>query len=35
MYFAGCNFQPFNRKELKAYDPVGYAMIEKMWGRKK
>lgn len=32
MYFAGCNYQPFNRSELKAYDPVGYAMIEKMWG---
>jgi hypothetical protein len=32
MYFVGCNYQPFNRKELKAYDPVGYAMIEKMWG---
>jgi len=35
MYFVGCNYQPFNRKELKAYDPVGYAMIEKMWGLKK
>jgi hypothetical protein len=31
MYFVGCNYQPFNRKELKEYDPVGYAMIEKMW----
>ncbi len=35
VYFVGCNYQPFNRKELKAYDPVGYAMIEKMWGLKK
>jgi hypothetical protein len=31
MYFVGCNYQPFNRKELKEYDPTGYAMIEKMW----
>jgi hypothetical protein len=32
MYFVGCNYHPFNRAELKAYDPAGYAMIEKMWG---
>ncbi len=32
MYFVGCNYQPFNRKELQTYDAVGYAMIEKMWG---
>ncbi|MGH7171459.1 MAG: hypothetical protein ACRELG_14380 [Gemmataceae bacterium] len=31
MYFVGCNYQPFNRKQLQAYDPVGYAMIQKMW----
>lgn len=31
MYFVGCQYQPFNRRELKTYDPVGYAMIEKMW----
>lgn len=31
MYFVGCNYQPFSRKGLKEYDPVGYAMIEKMW----
>jgi len=30
MYFVGCDYQPFNRKELKSYDPVGYAIIEKM-----
>lgn len=35
MYFVGCNYQPFDRKELKDYDPVGYAMIEKMWDLKK
>jgi hypothetical protein len=34
-YFTGCNYQPFDRKELKAYDPVGYAMVEKMWGLSK
>jgi hypothetical protein len=33
-YFVGCNYQPFTRAELKAYDPVGYAMIEKLWGVK-
>lgn len=32
MYFVGCNYQPFNRAELKTYDPAGYDMIEKMWG---
>jgi hypothetical protein len=35
MYFVGCNYQPFNREELKSYDPVGYEMIEKMWDIKK
>ena len=32
MYFAGCNYPPANREELKTYDPVGYNMVEKMWG---
>ncbi len=31
MYFARCNYQPTDRKELKAYDPVGHAMIRKLW----
>jgi hypothetical protein len=31
MYFVGCQYQPFNRKELRAYDPIGYEMIQKMW----
>ncbi len=35
MYFSGCNYQPFDRKELKTYDPRGYAMILKMWHVKK
>jgi len=30
-YFVGCDYQPFGRAELKAYDPEGYGMIEKMW----
>ena len=30
-YFVGCNYQPFGRDELKAYDPDGYRLIEKMW----
>ena len=32
MYFVGCNYPPANRSELKAYDPVGYDMIERYWG---
>jgi dipeptidyl-peptidase-4 len=35
MYFVGCNYQPFDRKELEKYDPDGYAMVETMWGVKK
>ena len=35
MYFFKCNYQPFDRKELKADDPQGYAMIRKMWRVKK
>ena len=31
MYFVGCDYEPFNRDELKTYDPLGYAMIERMW----
>ncbi len=34
MYFVGCDYAPRNRKELKAYDPDGYAMIEAMWSVK-
>lgn len=35
MYFVGCNYAPHNREELRAYDPAGYAMVEKLWGLKK
>jgi hypothetical protein len=31
MYFAECNYFPRHRQELQAYDPVGCAMIRKMW----
>jgi hypothetical protein len=31
IYFAGCNYQPFNRSELEEYDPVGYALVERFW----
>jgi hypothetical protein len=31
MYFVGCDYQPFDRSELKKYDPAGYAMIERFW----
>jgi len=34
MYFTGCDYHPRNRKELKEYDPEGYAMIQKFWGVK-
>ncbi len=33
-YFGKNDFYPFNRKELKAHDPVGYKMIEEVWGTK-
>lgn len=32
MTFAGCQYYPFNRAQLKTYDPAGFAMIVKMWG---
>lgn len=31
MYFVGCNYRPFDRSELKKYDPGGHAMIERFW----
>ena len=33
MYFVGCDYEPFNREELKTYDPIGYTMIEQMWAQ--
>lgn len=31
-YFLRGEYEPFDRAALRAYDPEGYAMIEKMWG---
>ncbi|MFN8606756.1 MAG: hypothetical protein U0931_04450 [Vulcanimicrobiota bacterium] len=31
MYFARCNYPPYDRAELRKYDPQGYAVIEKLW----
>lgn len=33
-YFGKNDFFPFNRKELKAVDPVGFAAVEWAWGVK-
>ncbi len=35
MYFARCNYSPFDRAALRQYDPVGFMMVEKMWGLSK
>ncbi len=32
MYFVGANYFPKDRTGLKAYDPDGYSLIEKLWG---
>lgn len=34
MYFVGANYYPHNRQELQQYDPMGYALIESLWGVK-
>jgi len=34
-YFGENDFYPFNRAQLKEFDPEGYEMIEKAWGVKK
>ena len=31
MFFAQCNYQPFNRAEFRDYDPTGYRMIRQVW----
>jgi len=31
-YFGKNDFYPFNRSELKEYDPVGYQMMVDCWG---
>lgn len=32
MYFWEANYFPFNRNDLKGYDPKGYEMVERLWG---
>ena len=31
-YFGRNDFQPFTHDELKEFDPVGFALLEKIWG---
>jgi hypothetical protein len=31
MYFARCNYRPFDRDELREYDPEGYRLMERYW----
>ena len=33
MYFGRCDYPPVDRSALRAYDPQGYAMIERLWSR--
>lgn len=35
IYFAKCNYTPYDRAALKKYDPKGFALIQKMWGLSK
>jgi hypothetical protein len=34
-YFGVNDFYPFTRPELRAFDPVGYHLMEDVWGKKK
>jgi len=31
MYFVGGNYYPYNKNQLKTYDPNGVYMVEKLW----
>ena len=31
-YFGKNDFFPFERAELKEFDPTGYALMEEVWG---
>ncbi len=31
IYFVGGNYYPYDRAQLKKYDPVGYKMVEDIW----
>jgi hypothetical protein len=32
-YLDRCNFAPYTAEELKDYDPAGYQLMEKVWGK--
>ena len=32
-YFGKNDFFPFNREELKKYDPTGYRLMQDVWGQ--
>lgn len=32
MYFVGGNYYPYSVKDLKHYDPLGFQMLETLWG---
>jgi tRNA U38,U39,U40 pseudouridine synthase TruA len=34
-YFGRNDFYPFTREELKTFDPEGYALMERIWGKPK
>lgn len=34
-YFGKNDFFPFTREDLKTFDPVGFALMEKVWGERK
>ena len=31
-YYGFNDFYPFNREQLQAFDPAGYALVEQAWG---
>jgi len=31
-YFGRNDYYPFTRAELQQYDPVGYALVQRLWG---
>src|SRR5262249_7656867 len=33
-YLDRCAYFPFTREELKEYDPIGYKLMERLWGNK-
>jgi hypothetical protein len=33
-YFGSCMFFPFNKKDLKKYDPAGYKLVKAIWVKK-